>query len=226
MKFNLFVVLVLVWASSVSASERIKMSQEFSGEAEASDLLESVASAANSGDFKKFIGCFTAKYASAIRRKMKSPISNGDVEMEIIDRKVDSCDGKTIKMRVKYSWADSVQKRILTSDIVARLEEGSWKIASESVIESKNDTSPPLQLNFGGGGQVVFSPSEDVLPLDIPKIRGGCPGGRCGVPNSPLANQVPVANFNPMANVNQFNVLPLDMPRRRGGCAGGVCTIK
>lgn len=226
MKFSLFFIIVLVWTHSSCASERIKMSQEISGETESSDLLESVASAANAGDFKKFIGCFTAKYASAIRRKMKSAISNGDVEMEILDRKVDSCDGKTIKMRVKYSWDDGFQKRILTSDIVARLEESSWKIASESVIDSKHDRTPPLEMNFGGGGQVVFSPSEDVLPIDIPKIRGGCQGGRCGVPNATLANQAPAAIPNPVANVNQFNVLPFDMPRRPGGCAGGICTVK
>lgn len=210
----ILIVLVLLSANCF-ASERLKMSQEFSGEQEASDLLESAARSASSGDFNGFIKCFTRKYASGIRRKMKTAISGGDIDMEILDIQVQSCDENTINMRAKYLWDDGSGKTTLTSDIVARLEDGSWKIASESIISTKRvDLSPAF--NFGGGGQVVFSNDESILPLDMARTkRGGCVGGRCEVPQ-PNPNQVFVRP--------NLDILPLDIARRPGGgCANGRC---
>lgn len=202
------------------ASERIKVTQEFSGEREASELLESIARSASTGDFNGFIKCFTSKYASGIRKKMKAAISGCDIEMEILHNKVESCDQNAINMTTKYSWDNGVEKTIFVSDLVAKMEAGSWRIASESVLSSnKVNRNPPLELNFGGGGQVVFFSDEDLLPLDIPRIRGGCAGGRCGIqPREPVPNQN-------LAGPNLNNILPLDIARKPGGCAGGRCGL-
>ncbi len=219
------ILLVLVLSVPCMASERLKMTQEFSGESEASELLESVARSASSGDFNGFIKCFTSKYASGIRRKMKAVISGCDIEMEILDNKVQSCDENTINMRTKYSWDNGSEKTLFTSDIVAKMEGGSWRIASESVVSAKRaNRNPTPEFNFGGGGQVVFSNDEDVLPLDIARTKGGgCVGGRCGVPATAAAPH-PVANQG-LARPN-FDILPLDVARRPGGgCAGGRCGL-
>lgn len=206
------IMLLLVLSVPCMASERLKMTQEFSGEPEASELLDSVARSASSGDFDGFIKCFTSKYASGIRRKMKAAISGRDIEMEMLDIKVQSCDEKTINIRAKYSWDDGSGKMLLTSDIVAKLEGGSWKIASESVVNAKRAQNSSQVFNFGGGGQVAFSNDEDVLPLDMARTKGeGCVGGRCGVPNQ----------VRPRSDI-----LPLDIARRPGGgCAGGRCGL-
>lgn len=221
----ILLVLVLLSAPCL-ASERVKMTQEFSGEKEASDLLESIARSASSGDFNGFMKFFTSKYASGIRRKMKAAISGCEVDMEILDNKVQSCDERTINMRAKYSWDNGSEKTVFTSDLVAKMEDGLWRIASESVVNAKRaDRSPRVELNFGGGGQIVFSNDEDVLPLDIPRARGGgCAGGRCGIPPRPQAPPEPaLVNQGP---ARKFDILPLDMPRRPGGgCAGGRCGL-
>ena len=211
----ILIALVLLPATCL-ASERLKMSQEFSGEQEASNLLESAARSASSGDFNGFIKCFTRKYASGIRRKMKAAISGRNIGMEILDIQVQSCDENTINMRAKYFWNDGSGKAVLTSDIVARLEDGSWKIASESVVSTKRAENSSPVFNFGGGGQVAFSNDENVLPLDMARTKeGGCVGGRCEVPQ-PNPNQGFVRP--------NLDILPLDIARRPGGgCANGRC---
>jgi hypothetical protein len=208
------------------AAERIRMTQEFSGEREASELLDSVASSASSGDFNGFIKCFTSKYASGIRRKMKAAISGCDIEMEIFDNKVESCDENSIKMRARYSWDNGVEKTMFVSDIVAKMEAGSWKVASESIVSSKKvNRNPTPELNFGGGGQIAFANAEDVLPLDIARINGkGCAGGRC-IAVQPQATQEPPV-VNQELTMPSFDVLPLDISKRPGGgCADGRCRL-
>lgn len=220
------ILLVLVLSATCQASERLQMTQEFSGKQEASDLLESVSRSASSGDFEGFIRCFTSKYASGIRRKMKAAISGCDIDMEILDNNVQSCDKNTINMRTKYSWDNGLEKTVFTSDIVAKMEGGSWRIASESVVNAKRvNRNPPPELNFGGGGQVVFSNAEDVLPLDIARTRGGgCVGGRC--PVQVATEPKPELNPNQGFVRPNFDVLPLDIAKRPGGgCAGGRCGL-
>ncbi|NBT57314.1 hypothetical protein EBT16_00865 [bacterium] len=229
---RIFLLFLFFLTVPCQASERIRMTQEFSGEREASELLDSVASAASSGDFNGFIKCFTGKYASGIRRKMKPVISGCDIEMEILDNKVESCDENSIKMRARYSWDNGTEKTMFVSDVVAKMEAGSWKIDSESIVSAKKvNRNPPTELNFGGGGQVAFANAEDLLPLDIARTKGGgCAGGRCVVIQPQATQETPATQEPPVANqalpMPSFDVLPLDISKRPGGgCAGGRCRL-
>ena len=221
MKMKAILLVLVLLSAPCLASERTKMTQGFSGETEASDLLESIARSASSGDFSGFMKFFTSKYASGIRRKMKAAISGCEVDMEIIDNKIQSCDEKTINMRAKYSWDNGSEKTVFTSDLVAKMEDGSWRIASESVVNAKKADRPSVEFNFGGGGQVVFSNDEDILPIGAPRMPGGgCAGGRCGIPPGPQAQPV---NQGPRPI---FDILPIGAPRMSGGgCAGGRCGL-
>lgn len=207
------------------AQERIKMTQESGGERDATELLEKIADCASSGDFKGFLDCFTKKYASGLRRKMKRLFETCEIDMRILESRVESKQEDSMKIKLKYEWDDGFSEKIIFSEVKANLESGSWKIASESVLEvkEKSERTPHFEADFGGGGQVTFNVKDEMLPLDMPRLKGGCANGRCGVAQPRPQFQAP-NNMN-FGRVDLGDILPADMPRLRGGCANGQCGI-
>lgn len=213
-----FLFLLLFPVQALGETPRLKMTQDVSRDKDASHLMESVSAAARSGDFDSFVKHFTKKYSVEIRKKMESLFSSYYIDMRVIDCRVESCDDEKMKVRLRYIWGDGFKKKIIVSDVGVQLEDDKWKIASESVVETKNnEPNHPVQFNFGGGGQVNFVVDEDMLPKDMPRIKGGCANGKCGIARSQPIN----APYNPS------DMLPKDMPKiRGGGCANGRCGVR
>jgi hypothetical protein len=191
-----FFVLFLVLASSSCFAEeidavdlpqdRIKMKAEPDWQ-EAEKLMDRVSSHCNSGDFKEFMNCFTKKKASSIRKTMKATFaSHQNVRMNIVLVDPISTEDDVAKFNLEYVWdADNVkQKSIIKSVVTAKKEGEFWRIDAEEVKDvthvSKREEQPQ-QMNFGGGGQVVFNANDDFLPRDIVKRPGGCANGQCKI---------------------------------------------
>jgi hypothetical protein len=204
MKFFIAIILASIFSIPCFAQQRLGMTED-SSENDATDLIEAAADSASSGDLDGFLDCFTKKCKFRIRRKMKQIFDGHEINMKIINLKVESNDGEKMQISIKYSCDDGVQRHVVTSMILARLEGESWKVASESVEKME-----------------AFSVDhDDFLPKDMPRVAGGCAGGQCGL--KPAA--APEANPQGAGNINIDDLLPKDMSRTKGGCPNGRCGI-
>lgn len=168
--------------ATASAAERIRMVGPSAGEEAAKELMESVAASCNDMNYQEFMTHFTPKRAASIRKKMKAAFAQHDIEMEIQEVKVVSESDDKIVFDLQYGWRDKkASPQVLYSEVVAANTKDGWKVDSEKVKRAEVKQPPEQRFNFGGGGQVVLNPGDDLLPKDIAKIPGGCVGGQCGV---------------------------------------------
>ncbi len=88
---------------------------------------------------------------------------------------------------VRYCWNEqSALRQVIASKVTAVKVAGSWKIDAEQIQSKREEdkgiaTTHPQRFEFGGGGVVVLNPSDDFLPLDIPRRPGGCANGQCRI---------------------------------------------
>ncbi len=80
----------------------------------------------------------------------------------------------------------SALRQVIASKVTAVKVAGSWKIDAEQIQSKREEdkgipTTHPQRFEFGGGGVVVLNPSDDFLPLDIPRRPGGCANGQCRI---------------------------------------------
>jgi hypothetical protein len=164
------------------AAERIRMVGPSAGEEAAKKLMESVAASCNEMNYQEFMTHFTPKRAASIRKKMKEVFSQHDIEMEIQEVKVVSESEEKIVFDLQYGWRDKkASPQVLYSEVVAAKTKNGWKVDSEKWKRTEVQLPPEQRFDFGGGGQVVLNPGDDLLPRDIAKRQGGCVGGQCGV---------------------------------------------
>ena len=172
-------------ACTGNAAERIRMVGPSAGEEAARELMDSVATSCNEMNYREFMSHFTPTRAASIRRKMKEVFSQHDIEMEIQELMVVSESEDKIVFDLQYGWRDKrAAPQVLHSQVVAAKTKNGWKIDSEKVKRTEVQSPPAERFDFGGGGQVVLNPGDDLLSSDIAKRIGGCVGGRCGVRRS------------------------------------------
>jgi len=154
----------------------------------ARSLMNGVASSCNHKQFLEFMNHFTAKRASAIRGRMERLFIQNDIEMEIRDIIVLSHSEDRIVCGVRYVWHHkSGPWQLIASKVTAVKVADTWKVDGEQVQERQEEqaaspsTAPTARFDFGGAGVVALNPSDDFLPLDIPRRPGGCANGQCGV---------------------------------------------
>jgi hypothetical protein len=168
-------------------AERLRMVGPPPAEEAVKELMESVASSCNRRQFGDFMGHFTARRASAIRGRMETLFVQNDIMMEINDVIVLSHSDERIVFGVRYCWNEkSAPKQIIASKVTAVKVANSWKIDGEQVQSVRGETdavatASPQRFEFVGGGVVVLNPSDDFLPLDIPRRPGGCANGQCRI---------------------------------------------
>lgn len=173
---------ICVRSASGEAADRIRMVGPSAGEEAAKELMESVASSCNDMNYQEFMTHFTPKRAASIRKKMKKVFSLHDIEMEIQEVKVLSESDEKIVFDLQYGWRDKkASPQVLFSEVVAAKTKEGWKVDSEKLKRAELKQPPEQRFDFGGGGEVIFNPGDDLLPRDIAKRPGGCVGGRCGV---------------------------------------------
>jgi hypothetical protein len=181
-----FATVLLLTAQVCLADEaRLKMAEAPLADNDAENLAESLTDSFNSKDLAGFVGFFTKSKATKVRSAMKPILASHDIKMRVLE--VRSVSGGQDKMEFLfvYSWENDSQKRIVTSDVVAKMEDGRWKVESEKMKDVKNTSKieriEPV-LNLGGGGQVVMNPGNDFLPGDIARSnRPDCSNGKCNI---------------------------------------------
>lgn len=175
-------VIAITACAPVHAAERIRMVGPSAGEEAAKELMESVAASCNEMNYQEFMTHFTPKRAASICKKMKEVFSQYDIEMVIQEVKVVSESDDRLVFDLQYGWRDKkASPQVLYSEVVAAKTRDGWKVDSEKLKRSEVQPTPEQQFDFGGGGQVVLNPGDDLLPRDIAKRPGGCVGGQCGV---------------------------------------------
>ena len=164
---------------------RLKMMEAPVTDNEAENLAESLTDSFNSKDLAGFVGFFTKSKAAKVRSAMKLILSSHDIRMRVLEIRTVSGDQDKMEFLFVYSWENDSQKRIVTSDVVAKMEDGRWKVESEKMKDVKNTSKVERvepALNFGGGGQVVMNPGNDLLPGDIARSnRPDCSNGKCNI---------------------------------------------
>jgi hypothetical protein len=176
------VFLLLLGSSLCEAGDRIRMVEAPPAES----LMNSIASACNEKDFQRFMGHFTPKRASAIRGTMEDLFIQYDLEMDVQDVTVLSTSDDKIVFGVRYGWHGRTgPKQVLSSKVTALKVGDAWKVDSEEIRKTTREPIAQQQrgqaVDFGGGGDVVMNPGDDLLPKDIGRRPGGCANGRCGL---------------------------------------------
>lgn len=172
---------------SADGAERLRMIGPPPADEAVKELMESVASSCNRRQFTDFMSHFTARRASAIRGRMETLFVQNDIMMEIEDVIVLSRSDDRVIFGVRYCWNEqSAPRQVIASKVTAVKVAGSWKIDAEQIQSKREEdkaiaTTHPQRFEFGGGGVVVLNPSDDFLPLDIPRRPGGCANGQCRI---------------------------------------------
>lgn len=171
----------------VDGAERLRMIGPPLADEAVKELMESVASSCNRRQFTDFMSHFTARRASAIRGRMETLFVLNDIMIEINDVIVLSHSDDRVIFGVRYCWNEqSALRQVIASKVTAVKVAGSWKIDAEQIQSKREEgkeiaTTHPQRFEFGGGGVVVLNPSDDFLPLDIPRRPGGCANGQCRI---------------------------------------------
>ena len=172
---------------SADGAERLRMIGPPPADEAVKELMESVASSCNRRQFTDFMSHFTARRASAIRGRMETLFVLNDIMIEIKDVIVLSHSDDRVIFGVRYCWNEqSALRQVIASKVTAVKVAGSWKIDAEQIQSKREEdtgiaTTHPQRFEFGGGGVVVLNPSDDFLPLDIPRRPGGCANGQCRI---------------------------------------------
>jgi hypothetical protein len=182
-----FFVVAFLFTSHVCFADegRLKMVEAPFTDNEAENLVESLTDSFNSKDSAGFASLFTKSKAAKVRSVMKPILASHDIKMRVLEVRTISGDKDKMEFLFVYSWENNSEKRIVTSDVVAKMEGGRWKVESEKTKDVKNTSKVERvepALNFGGGGQVVMNPGNDFLPGDIARSnRPDCSNGKCNV---------------------------------------------
>lgn len=177
----------LVGIHSADGAERLRMVGPPPAEEAVRDLMDSVASTCNRRLFSEFMSLFTPRQAAAIRSRMETLFIQTDIVMDIQSAIVLSHSDERIVFGVRYAWNETPgTKRLFASKVTAVKVAGSWKIDREQVQSQREEahvtaTAAANRFDFGGGGVVALNPTDEFLPLDIPRRQGGCVNGRCAV---------------------------------------------
>lgn len=168
---------------------RVKMVDN-SREAGIQDCVRRAAKAVCDEDLGGFLGCFTEKERSRIRRKTALLFVTHTLELEIVDSHVLGEAKGRAELAVNYQVRLTDKSHGLVSILDLTAEEGRWLIAGEQVQTVSRDprddrsaSSAGQVFRFGGGGDAVLGAGpEDFLPRDIGRAPGrGCANGRCGM---------------------------------------------
>lgn len=225
--------LVFLVMGSLFAEERprvrVETDDHLTKTSEARQLVDAVADACNSGDSRAFLSHCTSRYGASIRSKIRERFASEDPEMRVLEVTLDSSAEKTMTFEARYLWEDSTGRTLITADVVAKQEDGHWKIDGEKMIGRKQmesqDTAFPENavaqnpIMFLKPGDRGWDPDS---PLDMPQIPGSCRGGQCGVPRPPDAPVVYLKPGDPGWDPDS----PADIPQVPGSCQNGQCRVR
>jgi hypothetical protein len=175
-------------------SDRITVVVPPARQESAEELVGSLASACNRGDFMAFMGHFTPTHGRRIRGRMEDLFVLHQPKMGIHKVTLLSEADDRITFAVRYAWHDKEKpEEVFASKVIARKVDGQWKLDGESV-KSVNRTASESQYAEPARGGVVpaawnpFDPPANQINPALEHLRGdigiqpglGCANGRCG----------------------------------------------
>jgi hypothetical protein len=177
------------------ASDRVAVVVPHASQESAEELVDSLASACNRGDFVSFMGHFTPTHGRRIRRRMEDLFVLHQPKMDIRQVTLLSEAEDKITFAVRYAWHDKEKpEEVFASKIVARKVDGHWKLDGE-IVKGVTRTASESKYAEAAGGVVVpaawnpFDPPAKQINPALEHLRGdigiqpglGCANGRCGV---------------------------------------------
>lgn len=195
---SIFTLLVL-FSSACFGAERIKMKEIPESEKEIQSLVDTISDVSNSQDVKGFLNCFTRKKGASVKKQVNA-VFQKPIEMSVVEHHITSETDDKIEFDFVYFWNyRSEPKQLITTKVVARKENGVWKIDDSKIskreIQNSNDGLPQDigRHNMGacadGKCNINLNQNQfnvdpnDGLPQDIGRHNmGACPGGRCNLP--------------------------------------------
>lgn len=185
----------VVLPANAFASERIKVIVPPAGQEAAEELVDSLASACNRGDFVGFMDHFTPTHANRIRRRMEDVFIKRDPQMDIRKVTLLSESDDRITFGVRYSWNEKDgPEEIVASKVAAKKVNGKWKLDNEIVTsvdrmvadsnlpERSGSDAVPAAWNAFDPPAAHINPALEHLRGDIGIRPGlGCANGRCAV---------------------------------------------
>lgn len=177
-------------------------------------LVDNIAASCEKGDLEGFLGCFSKTKRSTMRKDSRKMFSEHKVRMTVLSVETLLVEDDQTHVRLEYIWdVDMLPKKRITSNAVIKPEDGSLKVHSEKILQSRTNNEEDRSL------EVNFAAPNDGLPADIGRHnKGKCANGRCGIIR--IAPEMIPAK--PVAG----DGLPADIGRHEiGRCANGQCGI-
>jgi hypothetical protein len=176
------------------AADRITVIVPPANQEAAEELVDSLASACNRGDFVGFMDHFTPTHANRIRRRMEDVFIKRDPQMDIQKVTLLSDSDDRITFGVRYSWHEKDRpEQIVASKIAAKKMNGKWRLDNETVTsvdrmvadsnlpDKPGSDAVPAAWNAFDPPAARINPALEHLRGDIGIRPGlGCVNGRCG----------------------------------------------
>ena len=190
-----YAVLMSAGSQFSEASDRIKVIVPPAGQQSAEELVGSLASACNRGDFIGFMDHFTPSHGSRIRKRMEDAFIQHQPKLDIHQVTLLSEDEGRITFGVRYGWHDrNTPEVVVASKITARKIEGQWKLDGET-LKAVNRTGSATDYAERSGDAVVpaawnpLNPPAHLIDPALEHLRGdigiqpgrGCANGKCAV---------------------------------------------
>lgn len=173
---NLFFVFCFSFSSVVFAAERLAVKIPSQEETQVRQLLDSLKSAVNNGDYGAYAACLTKDNASKTKKKMALMFLEKEMSMDFEKFHVVDSDDDSVEFVAKYTIDFGSNSETRVSSVVAKRLDDRLVISQEEII-SKNGNRRNFNENeiaFGG----AFAP-----------MRPDCPDGNCPLDNRPLDNR-------------------------------------
>ncbi len=190
----LFLCFAAVSGVGTAASDRITVIAPPASQESAEELVGSLASACNRGDFVAFMGHFTPTHGRRIRGRMEDVFVLHQPKMDIRQVTLLSEADDRITFAVRYAWHDKEKpEEVFASKVIARKVDGQWKLDGETVKSVNRTASESQYVEPAGEGVIAaawnpFDPPANQINPGLEHLRGdigiqpglGCANGRCG----------------------------------------------
>lgn len=170
---NLFFVFFFSFSSFVFAAERLAVKIPSQEESQVQQLLESLKSAVNNGDYAAYSACLTKENASKNKKRMALMFLEHDMSMDFEKFHVVDSDGDNVEFIAKYTIDFGANEETRVSSITTKRLDDRLVISREDIISKNgNRRRQTNDVEFGG----AFDP----VRLD------DCPDGNCPLANRPV----------------------------------------
>lgn len=163
-----------------TAADRVRLARDNADDIDTRDCVRHAAEAVATENLDAYVGCFVDRQQPLVRRRAALVFVRHELGLELLDSQLIGVVGQKADVAVRYRLSFSETSYDIVSVVSLVREKDAWRIAREQVQSrrplaghsSPGDEGVPV-FRFGGGGELMLNPPDDMLPADIGRRPGG-----------------------------------------------------